>query len=46
MGKLFVALGPIGFTARIRNVHMQNLIRQLVDRAIMQRMTQAAQEED
>lgn len=45
MGKLFVALGPIGFTARIRNVRMENLIRQLVDKAIMQRLAQTSEED-
>src|SRR5207237_1169219 len=45
MGKLFVELGPIGFTARVRNVHMQNLIRQLVDKAIMERIAQTSRED-
>ncbi|HXO74651.1 MAG TPA: DUF4325 domain-containing protein, partial [Puia sp.] len=40
MGKLFVELGPISFGARIRNKTMEVLIKQLLDKAIMQRMAQ------
>ena len=41
LGKLFVQLGPTGFSARIRNVGMEPLVRQLIDKAIMQRMAQS-----
>jgi anti-sigma regulatory factor (Ser/Thr protein kinase) len=37
VGKLFVELGPLGFSARIRNVGMEPLVRALIDRAVMQR---------
>ena len=44
IGKLFVALGPLGFTARVRVVKVENLVRQLIDKAIMQRMAQTSQQ--
>lgn len=39
-GKLFVELGPTGFTSRTRNAGMEATVRSLVDRAIMQRVAQ------
>jgi hypothetical protein len=39
-GKLFVDLGPIEFGARVRNTKMENLIRGLIDKAILQRTAQ------
>lgn len=40
MGKLFLELGPTSFIARIRNNNMELLVKQLVDKAIMQRLAQ------
>ena len=40
VGRLFVELGPIGFTARIRSIGMEATIRTLVDTAVMQRVAQ------
>lgn len=40
VGKLFTALGPLAFSARIRNVGMEAVVRALVDKAIMQRVAQ------
>jgi len=42
VGKLFVELGPLGFSARIRNMGMETLVRSLVDKAITQRVVQTA----
>ena len=42
VGKLFVELGPLAFSARIRNLGMDTLVRGLVDKAIMQRAAQVA----
>lgn len=42
VGKLFVELGPLAFSARIRNLNMDSLVRGLVDKAIMQRTAQVA----
>ena len=42
VGKLFVELGPLAFSARIRNLGMDSLVRGLVDKAIMQRAAQVA----
>ena len=42
VGKLFVALGPLAFSARIRNLGMDATVRGLVDKAIMQRAAQVA----
>lgn len=39
-GKLFVELGPLEFGARIRNVKMENLVRGLINNAILQRTAQ------
>jgi len=40
IGKLFVELGPTGFSSRVRDVGMEATVRVLVDRAIMQRVAQ------
>ena len=37
-GRLFVHLGTIGFSARIRNVGMEATVRSLVDASIRQRV--------
>ena len=42
IGKLFVSLGPLAFSARVRNVGMEAVVRGLVDKAIMQRAAQVA----
>lgn len=40
MGKLFLDLGPLNFNARIRNKNMELLVKQLLDKAILQRLAQ------
>lgn len=42
VGKLFASLGPLEFSARVRNVGMEDTVRGLVDKAIMQRAAQVA----
>ncbi len=42
VGKLFASLGPLAFSARVRNVGMEAMVRGLVDKAIMQRAAQVA----
>ncbi len=42
VGKLFATLGPLGFSARIRNVGMRRVVHGLIDKAIMQRAVQTA----
>ncbi len=42
VGKLFASLGPLAFSARVRNIGMDSIVRQLVDKAIMQRVAQVA----
>ena len=46
MGKLFLELGAITFSARVRNIGMERLIRDLLDKAISQRLTQAADDSE
>ena len=41
IGKLFVELLPMGFSARIQNRHMEDLVRSLIDKAILQRISQS-----
>ena len=41
MGKLFLELGALGFSARIRNRGLEQLTAALIDKAIAQRLTQA-----
>jgi anti-sigma regulatory factor (Ser/Thr protein kinase) len=45
IGKLFIKLGAISFSSLIRNVNMEPLIRNLLDKAIAQRLTQAVDDE-
>jgi hypothetical protein len=40
LGKLFVQLGPLEFAARVRNIGLENLVRGLIDKAVMQRAAQ------
>ncbi len=40
LGKLFVTFGPMRFMARVRNVKMLDVVRQIVDSAIVQRSSQ------
>lgn len=40
VGKLFAELGPLVFSARVRNVSMRSVVHSLIDRAIMQRAGQ------
>lgn len=42
VGKLFASLGPLAFSARVRNLGMDATVRGLVDMAIMQRAAQVA----
>lgn len=41
IGKLFLQLGAMAFSSRIRNVNMEPLIHGLLDKAVAQRLTQA-----
>lgn len=45
IGKLFIKMGAISFSSIIRNTNMEPLIRNLLDKAIAQRLTQANDEE-
>jgi hypothetical protein len=40
IGKLFIKLGAMAFSAKIRNVGMEQLIQNLLDKAVAQRLTQ------
>lgn len=40
VGKLFVALGPLAFSARVRNVGMAVTVQSLIEKAIMERAAQ------
>ena len=40
IGKLFVTLGPLAFSARVRNVGMEAVVQGLIEKAIMQRVAQ------
>ena len=40
VGKLFASLGPLVFSARVRNVGMRRVVHGLIDKAIMQRAGQ------
>ena len=42
IGKLFASLGPLAFSARVRNIGMEAVVRGLVEKAIMQRVAQVA----
>jgi anti-sigma regulatory factor (Ser/Thr protein kinase) len=41
VGKIFVDLGPLNFSMRVRNVNMEALVKGLVDKAIKQRLVQS-----
>jgi len=45
IGKIFLELGAMSFAARIRNVGMESLIRKLLDKAVLQRLVQASDDE-
>lgn len=40
IGRLFVELGPMGFVSRVEHIGMEQLVRSLVDRAVVQRVRQ------
>ena len=42
IGKLFASLGPLAFSARVRNIGMEAVVRGLVEKAIVQRVAQVA----
>jgi len=46
MGKLFFVLGPLNFGKIIRNLDMESIVRQLLDKAILQRLTQTKDDKD
>jgi anti-sigma regulatory factor (Ser/Thr protein kinase) len=46
MGKLFLELGPLNFGKLIRNLDMESIVRQLLDKAILQRLAQSKDSED
>lgn len=46
VGKLFASLGPLAFSARVRNRNMEPLVRALIDKAITKRVAQNAAESD
>jgi len=45
IGKLFIKLGAMAFSAKVRNVNMERLIQNLLDKAVAQRLTQAIDDE-
>jgi anti-anti-sigma regulatory factor/anti-sigma regulatory factor (Ser/Thr protein kinase) len=45
IGKMFLKMGAISFSSRIRNVGMESLITKLLDKAVSQRLTQALDDE-
>ena len=44
IGKLFLKLGAITFSSRVRNIGMEEIVRRLLDKAVAQRLTQAIDE--
>ena len=46
MGKLFLEIGAMSFAAKIRNKGMEGLIKNLLDKAISQRLIQAKDEDN
>lgn len=44
IGKLFVELGPINFSTRIKNIGLEPLVRGLIEKAIFQRASEASQQ--
>lgn len=45
VGKLFVKLGAMAFSAKIRNLCMDQLIQNLLDKAVAQRLTQSVDDD-
>jgi anti-anti-sigma regulatory factor/anti-sigma regulatory factor (Ser/Thr protein kinase) len=45
IGKLFIKLGAMAFSAKIRNINMERLIQGLLDKAVAQRLTQETDDE-
>lgn len=45
IGKLFLSMGAMAFSAKVRNINMEPLIQGLLDKAVLQRLTQAADED-
>jgi len=43
IGKLFVELGPLSFSSRVRNIGVEPLVRGLIEKAILQRASEASQ---
>ena len=43
IGKLFVELGPLNFSARVRNIGIEPLVRGLIEKAILQRASEVSQ---
>lgn len=43
IGKLFVELGPLNFSARVRNIKIEPLVRGLIEKAILQRAGEVSQ---
>jgi len=43
IGKLFVELGPLNFSARVRNIGLEPLVRGLIEKAILQRAGEVSQ---
>lgn len=46
IGKLFIEMGAMSFSSIVRNIHMEPLITQLLDKAVSQRLTQAVDDFD
>ena len=42
IGKLFVELGPINFSTRVKNIGLDPLVRGLIEKAILQRASEAS----
>ena len=43
IGKLFVDIGPITFSSRIKNIGLEPLVKGLIEKAILQRASEASQ---
>ena len=46
LGKLFLQLGAMTFSSKIRNINIESLVKGLLDKAIAQRLTQAIDEKE
>ncbi|HVX52005.1 MAG TPA: STAS-like domain-containing protein [Chitinophagaceae bacterium] len=44
IGKLFLSMGAMAFSSKVRNINMEMLIHGLLDKAVSQRLTQALDE--